>query len=113
MSECCPSLLLYRASHESRQLGSQTWWEALCQSQVIETGVCYASYILVSLSVGSLVPNVLDFKAVLLLVLVLELLIPSTGSFSTGTNLVSVFVEEKERKQELPGLLCRINESLF
>lgn len=80
------------------------WWEALYQSPVIETGVSYASYTLVGLSVGSLVPNVLDFKVVLLLVLVLELLMPSTGRFSTGTNLVSVYVKENERKQELPGL---------
>lgn len=71
---------------------------------VIETGVSYGSYTLASLSVGKLAPNVLDFKLVLLLVLVLELLMPSTGSFSVGTNLVSVHVKENERKQELLGL---------
>lgn len=78
--------------------------EALYQSPVKETGVSYASSTLVNLSGGTLAPNVLDFRAVLLLVLVLELLMPSIGSFSAGTNLVSVYVKENERKQELPGL---------
>lgn len=70
----------------------------MCQSPVKETAVTYANYTLVSLSVGTLAPNLLDLKVVLILALVLELLMPSAGSFSTGTNLASVYVKENSRK---------------
>lgn len=69
------------------------------QSPVKETGVSCASYTLVNLSVGTLAPSVLHFKVVFLLVLVVEVLLHSTRSFSPGTNLVSVCVKKKNERK--------------